>query len=293
MRREAPKVGRNDPCPCGSGRKFKHCHGAGPQPAVVALRCGCSSCPTCISKPSSSTPSRRPAPSCWSSPATSTATWARARALSRLAAAGASSSPATTSSTAATSTRRLAGAARALRGARHHDARAREPGRRRRPTAARIRFVGTTRWCDFDLFGAAGRAKAMRAGGYFMTLMQATRGGAAVRRRGDARRGAGLPRLARGRADAAGAATGTRTVVITHFAPSLQQRRPALRRAQRHRELLQRRRRPAAARRPVDARPPALPARLPRARAPAARRGSSATRAATSGAARPKGTRPC
>ena len=24
----APKVGRNDPCPCGSGRKFKKCHGA-------------------------------------------------------------------------------------------------------------------------------------------------------------------------------------------------------------------------------------------------------------------------
>ena len=22
------KVGRNDPCPCGSGKKFKHCHGA-------------------------------------------------------------------------------------------------------------------------------------------------------------------------------------------------------------------------------------------------------------------------
>jgi uncharacterized protein len=28
VKREAPKVGRNDPCPCGSGRKFKHCHGA-------------------------------------------------------------------------------------------------------------------------------------------------------------------------------------------------------------------------------------------------------------------------
>jgi uncharacterized protein len=28
VRREAPKVGRNDPCPCGSGKKFKHCHGA-------------------------------------------------------------------------------------------------------------------------------------------------------------------------------------------------------------------------------------------------------------------------
>ena len=22
------KVGRNEPCPCGSGRKYKHCHGA-------------------------------------------------------------------------------------------------------------------------------------------------------------------------------------------------------------------------------------------------------------------------
>ena len=25
--REKPKVGRNDPCPCGSGKKYKHCHG--------------------------------------------------------------------------------------------------------------------------------------------------------------------------------------------------------------------------------------------------------------------------
>ena len=25
--REQPKVGRNEPCPCGSGRKYKHCHG--------------------------------------------------------------------------------------------------------------------------------------------------------------------------------------------------------------------------------------------------------------------------
>ncbi len=24
-----PKVGRNDPCPCGSGKKYKKCHGAG------------------------------------------------------------------------------------------------------------------------------------------------------------------------------------------------------------------------------------------------------------------------
>ena len=25
--RVEPKVGRNDPCPCGSGKKFKACHG--------------------------------------------------------------------------------------------------------------------------------------------------------------------------------------------------------------------------------------------------------------------------
>jgi preprotein translocase subunit SecA len=28
VKREEPKVGRNDPCPCGSGRKYKKCHGA-------------------------------------------------------------------------------------------------------------------------------------------------------------------------------------------------------------------------------------------------------------------------
>jgi preprotein translocase subunit SecA len=22
-----PKMGRNDPCPCGSGKKYKNCHG--------------------------------------------------------------------------------------------------------------------------------------------------------------------------------------------------------------------------------------------------------------------------
>jgi preprotein translocase subunit SecA len=28
VRRDSPKIGRNDPCPCGSGQKFKKCHGA-------------------------------------------------------------------------------------------------------------------------------------------------------------------------------------------------------------------------------------------------------------------------
>ena len=32
VRRSAPKVGRNEPCPCGSGRKFKQCHGAAAPP---------------------------------------------------------------------------------------------------------------------------------------------------------------------------------------------------------------------------------------------------------------------
>ena len=27
VERQMPKVGRNDPCPCGSGKKYKHCHG--------------------------------------------------------------------------------------------------------------------------------------------------------------------------------------------------------------------------------------------------------------------------
>ncbi len=29
VKSDAPKVGRNDPCPCGSGKKFKQCHGRG------------------------------------------------------------------------------------------------------------------------------------------------------------------------------------------------------------------------------------------------------------------------
>jgi preprotein translocase subunit SecA len=27
VKREGPRVGRNDPCPCGSGKKYKACHG--------------------------------------------------------------------------------------------------------------------------------------------------------------------------------------------------------------------------------------------------------------------------
>lgn len=53
----------------------------------------------------------------------------------------------------------------------------------------RVRVLGTTRWTDFDLFGAAQRERAGRAAAYFMRLMASTRGGqpfdaAAVRAEG-------------------------------------------------------------------------------------------------------------
>jgi Calcineurin-like phosphoesterase len=84
----------------------------------------------------------------------------------------------------------------------------------------RVRFVGTIRWSDFDLFGPAGRARAERAAGYFMRLMAATRHGApfdaaGVRDEALACREWLANELARpnpGHWDA--------TVVVTHFAPS-------------------------------------------------------------------------
>ncbi|MEO1272151.1 MAG: SEC-C metal-binding domain-containing protein, partial [Myxococcota bacterium] len=36
VRRSIPKIGRNDPCPCGSGKKFKRCH-MGKEDALAAL----------------------------------------------------------------------------------------------------------------------------------------------------------------------------------------------------------------------------------------------------------------
>ncbi|MFY9327767.1 MAG: SEC-C metal-binding domain-containing protein [Georgfuchsia sp.] len=33
--RGGPKIGRNDPCPCGSGKKFKKCCGADGAPSTV------------------------------------------------------------------------------------------------------------------------------------------------------------------------------------------------------------------------------------------------------------------
>jgi hypothetical protein len=85
----------------------------------------------------------------------------------------------------------------------------------------RVRFVGNTRWCDFDAFGPAQRERAMRAGSYFQRVMGATCAGkvfdvAAVREQGLQCRAwleEALAEAADGRWDA--------QVAITHFAPSL------------------------------------------------------------------------
>jgi hypothetical protein len=42
----------------------------------------------------------------------------------------------------------------------------------------RVRFLGTVRWSDFELFGPGERERAMRAAGYFTRVQQSTRGGA-------------------------------------------------------------------------------------------------------------------
>lgn len=94
------------------------------------------------------------------------------------------------------------------------------------PSGCRVRFVGTTRWCDFDLFGPARQASAMKAAAYFMRLMGATRHAApfdvdAVRDEALACRAwlaSELQRPAHGAWD--------RTVVVTHFAPSLRSADP-------------------------------------------------------------------
>lgn len=84
----------------------------------------------------------------------------------------------------------------------------------------RRRFIGCTRWSDFDGVGAGKREKALRAGSYFQRIMNATLDGApfdaaAVRTLAIASRDWLESELAtppRGEWD--------RTVVVTHFAPS-------------------------------------------------------------------------
>lgn len=45
------------------------------------------------------------------------------------------------------------------------------------PDGRRIRFVGTVRWSDFDLFGESERPRVQRAAGYYVKVMRSTRDG--------------------------------------------------------------------------------------------------------------------
>ncbi|MCW5636630.1 MAG: metallophosphoesterase [Rubrivivax sp.] len=96
----------------------------------------------------------------------------------------------------------------------------------------RVRFAGTPRWSDFDLFGAEGRDRAMRSARYFLRLMGATRAGqpldaARLRDEGLACRAwlerelGRTPRRMGAAADPDGRAGWHDTVVVTHFGPSL------------------------------------------------------------------------
>ncbi|MCC6247180.1 MAG: metallophosphoesterase [Rubrivivax sp.] len=90
----------------------------------------------------------------------------------------------------------------------------------------RVRFVGTPRWSDFDLFGADQRERAMRAARYFLRLMGGTRGGrpldaAALREEGLICRAWLETELARTARAPDGGTRWDITVVVTHFGPSL------------------------------------------------------------------------
>lgn len=96
----------------------------------------------------------------------------------------------------------------------------------------RVRFVGTVRWSDFDLFGPAGRERAMRAASYFQKVQQSTVNGgqpfdaAAVREAGLADRRWLEQALARPAVAADGTRRWDALVAITHFAPSLRSADP-------------------------------------------------------------------
>ncbi len=94
----------------------------------------------------------------------------------------------------------------------------------------RVRFVGTVRWSDFELFGPAGRERAMRATAYFLKLMDASIDGAPLT--ADLLRDESLAcrdwlaaELRRPN-PGAGAGGWDATVAITHFAPSLRSADP-------------------------------------------------------------------
>jgi len=89
----------------------------------------------------------------------------------------------------------------------------------------RVRLVGTTRWCDFGLFGASQLERSMRAGNYFMRVMRSTLNGEPFGP--DAVRASALACRAWLERELHGPRYGCdATVVITHFAPSVRSADP-------------------------------------------------------------------
>jgi predicted phosphodiesterase len=89
----------------------------------------------------------------------------------------------------------------------------------------RIRFAGTTRWCDFALFGNPHDERVLRAASYFMRIQRSTLDGrpfdaAAVRREALACRAWLAGELTRTDGD------WDATVAVTHFGPSFRSADP-------------------------------------------------------------------
>lgn len=82
-----------------------------------------------------------------------------------------------------------------------------------------VRFVGCTRWCDFDLLGEALRDKAMRAAKHYLQSAGMKRDGKVVDAKG-IRELAVESRAWLAEALVSGRDLTSKTVVITHFAPS-------------------------------------------------------------------------
>jgi Calcineurin-like phosphoesterase len=90
----------------------------------------------------------------------------------------------------------------------------------------RVRFVGTIRWSDFDLFGPQRRDVCMRAAAYFMRLMQSTRQGLPFDAAGVREEALACRDWLAGELEQAPAGRWDKTVVVTHFAPSMRSADP-------------------------------------------------------------------
>jgi len=88
-----------------------------------------------------------------------------------------------------------------------------------------VRFVATTRWCDFEVFGPDEIDRSMRAGAYYLRLMATTLGGAPFLA-AEVRAEALACRAWLGTELAQGEVGLDATVAITHFAPSLRSADP-------------------------------------------------------------------